>query len=114
MASFTNPPADDVTGSPYLTEVWQEGSILTSTGKQYDHVWLRLNLKSQEMHSLDPHKTEMVTPAGMVKAIMLYDSAVYKTNTLFSAGFRHIDNRKTEKTSTRSSAMARSGCCIPG
>src|SRR5258708_28482683 len=72
---FVNPPAD-ITGSPFFTDEWLTGTIVTGSGEKIEHMHLRLNLQTQQVHFISGNNTELAAPPGYVKTLLLYDSSV--------------------------------------
>jgi hypothetical protein len=88
-------PEDDVSGSSFFLADWKYGRIRLHDSTGYDHIRIRLNLQTQEVHFLNKNNTEMALPKGFVIGIILQDSqavggpAAYT----FQAGFPSIDNQ---------------------
>lgn len=85
-------PYEEVTGSPFLLNDWKLASLVTKTKMVLDSVYVRINVYNNEMHYLTRKNEEMVAEKGLIRDIILSDSA--SGNLLFlKSGFPKIDNQ---------------------
>jgi hypothetical protein len=91
---FTN-PAEDVSGTPFFLPEWKYGSLRLHDSVGYDHVRMRLNLQTQQVHFLNKNNLEMVLPKGFIMALVLRDSAAKggPSAYTFRCGFPPVDNQ---------------------
>lgn len=92
---FVNPPAD-ITGSPFFTDEWLTGTIVTGSGEKIEHMHLRLNLQTQQVHFISGNNTELAAPSGYVKTLLLYDSSEGgRSDMEFRCRFPAVDSQDT-------------------
>jgi hypothetical protein len=66
---------DQVKGSPFFNETFQQAEIFMADGRSLGRHLVKFNLLTQEFHFLGKDKAEMVVPNDLVKKIVLYDKA---------------------------------------
>jgi hypothetical protein len=92
--AFVN-PYREVSGSAYLNDNWDPGTVRLSGGVIVPNLRVRLDLKTQLVHFLDSGKIERVVPAGIVRELIMDDSSGTDTRTVvFRDGFPPVDSRK--------------------
>ena len=62
-----------VAGSPYFSEDWMRGSVISSSGQRYDSLQLKLDLLANELHFLDKEGRELIT-SNPLSEVLLTDS----------------------------------------
>jgi len=93
---FVN-PALNIAGTQFFIDDWKYGSIKMLNNFVYNNVSVRLNLQTQEVHFLNPNKTEMAVSPELVKELFIYDK-IDGQDTLydFQCGFPAVE-KQTEK-----------------
>jgi len=92
--SFVN-PYHDVAGSPYLRDTWTHAAMRLNGNVIVPDMRVRLDLKSQQWHFLDSGNTERLVPVGLVREVLMDDSAGTEVKTtVFRSGFPSVDSRK--------------------
>jgi hypothetical protein len=91
---FVNSEAD-VSGSSYFLADWKYGRLRLVDSSGYDHIRIRLNLQTQEVHFLNKKNVEMVLPKGFIREVILLDSSSPGDPLMytFKCGFPAIDNQ---------------------
>ena len=90
---FVN-PYRDIAGTPFFTDSWEYGIIITDDNSVFGNMQFRLDLKDQQVHFRKPDNTELVIQSGAVKQITLFDSSGKTPATyVFQCGFPSIDNQ---------------------
>ncbi|HEX3933058.1 MAG TPA: hypothetical protein VHW43_00175 [Puia sp.] len=89
--TFVN-PTPDVNGTPFLTDDWKLGTVVTNTNRRYDTVKVRLNILSQEIHILDRNNTELALAQGYIKEVIL-PGPFSGENLHFQNGFPAVDEQ---------------------
>jgi hypothetical protein len=92
--AFVN-PGEDVAGSPYFLPRWTSGAVLLHDSTGYTGILLKLDLMRQEIHYQDRNRVEMVLPKGLIREVILRDSASPKgpLDYFFRCGFPPVDNQ---------------------
>jgi hypothetical protein len=91
---FTNPD-EDVSGTPFFLPEWKYGALRLHDSVGYDHVRMRLNLQTQQVHFLNKNNLEMALPKGFIIGLILRDSSASggPSAYTFQCGFPPIDNQ---------------------
>jgi hypothetical protein len=86
---------EDVSGSSFFLPEWKYGQLRLTNGTGYDHIRLRLNLQTQEVHFMGRNGVEMVLPKGFIRELVLLDSTIPDSPSSYSFrnGFPAIDNQ---------------------
>lgn len=86
---------EDVSGSSYFLPEWKYGQLRLTNGTGYDHIRLRLDLHTQEVHFMGKNGVEMVLPKGFIRELVLIDSSTPDSPSIytFRDGFPAIDNQ---------------------
>jgi len=87
---FTN-PAPDVAGTQFFIEAWKNGSIKLFNNAVFNHVPVRMNLHTQQVHYMEG-TTELAVLPSLVRELFIYDKlngqpVVYD----FQSGFPAVD-----------------------
>jgi hypothetical protein len=91
---FHNTDAE-YSGSVFFLAEWKFGRIRMRDNSGWDHIRLRLNLQAQEVHFLNRSNVEMALPKGLIREVVLLDSAAPDSAVTytFQTGFPDIDNQ---------------------
>ena len=98
ISDFYGRPFDkyspDIEGSPFLEDRFYKATLLLHNGRVIDSLGVRIDLYKQEIDIKMPNDIEAVAGPGMIKEILLQDSAqpqklLYK----FRSGFPAVDNQ---------------------
>jgi len=83
---------DQVKGSPFFNDAFQQAEIFMADGRSLGKHLVKFNLLTQEFHFLGKDKGEMVVPNALARKIVLYDKT---DTTLQKAVFvRTLDFKK--------------------
>jgi hypothetical protein len=66
---------DQVKGSPFYNDDFQQAEIFMSDGRSLGKYPVKFNMLTQEFHFLGKDKAEMVVPNDLARKIVLYDKA---------------------------------------
>jgi hypothetical protein len=91
---FHNSDAE-YSGSVFFLTEWKYGRIRMKDNSGWDHIRVRLNLQAQEVHFLNRSNVEMALPKGLIREVVLLDSAAPDSMVTytFQTGFPDIDNQ---------------------
>jgi hypothetical protein len=70
---FVNPSVD-VSGTQFFIEQWKYGSILLYDKAVFNHIPVKMNLQTQQVHYMGNNKTEMYILPELVKELFIYDT----------------------------------------
>jgi hypothetical protein len=94
---FVN-PAEDVEGTQFFIEEWKIGSIKLFNNGVYNHVPVRMNLQSQQVHFLDENNVELAIFPDLVRELFIYDTINGETQVYeFECGFPVLE-KQNEKS----------------
>ena len=66
---------DQVKGSPFYTDNFQQAEIFMADGRSLGRYMVKFNLLTQEFHFLGKDKAEMVVPNDLARRIVVYDQS---------------------------------------
>lgn len=66
---------DQVKGSPFYNEDFQQAEIFMADGRSLGRYMVKFNLLTQEFHFLGKDKAEMVVPNDLARKIVVYDKS---------------------------------------
>lgn len=66
---------DQVKGSPFYNEDFQQAEIFMADGRSLGRYMVKFNLLTQEFHFLGKDKAEMVVPNDLARRIVVYDKS---------------------------------------
>lgn len=66
---------DQVKGSPFYNEDFQQAEIFMADGRSLGRYMVKFNLLTQEFHFLGKDKAEMVVPNDLARKIVVYDNS---------------------------------------
>ena len=64
----------DVKGSPYYFDEWENADLTLNDGKQFSNVKVKLNMLSQEIICQNSNGTEITLRDGITKRLILHDT----------------------------------------
>ena len=81
-----------VEGTPYFKDEWLKGNIILPGGKEYDGIYLKLDLYDNEVHYRDQKGNEMIATSSIQK-IVLFDTVAQEVFSFVNSGFIQADSR---------------------
>jgi hypothetical protein len=81
-----------VEGTPYFSENWMRGSVISSQGTRYDSILLRIDLFENELQYIDPKGNEMVATTP-VRTVVLSDSITGKKYEFDHSAYINVTNK---------------------
>ena len=70
---FENPDVD-VEGTQFFIADWKYGSMKLFNNGVFNHVLVRMNLQSQQVHYIDENDKELYIPAALLRELFIYDT----------------------------------------
>lgn len=77
-----------VQGSPFFSDAWMKGSAALTPEREYQNLWLRLDLLSNKLHFRDIRGEEMICTTP-VYSLTMKDSATGEVHSFVHSAFLH-------------------------
>jgi len=86
---------NDVEGSPYFIDEFRFADIILSKGTVYENLKVKIDICNQEAHLIADDQKEIIAEDGLIREIILADSAGGSNYFIFKTGFPPINKNNT-------------------